>query len=189
MAKRQSFSTGFRVSILAVRHEITISEGLLFKQDHVAILTSVRWNILHMFCGAHRDAELPSNTLVTVCSGQGLTAKLRIGHLQELHYLCITCPATSSEHWSLIQCLLYPNNWSFMIRTCLHSTSFNWDAYLVTGEHYSGYLEPDRLPSFQASSVVQATKQHFVNMAYLIPSLRTVDVIYIRGIQSIWREL
>ena len=28
-------------------------------------------------------------------------------------------------------------------------------------DHYSDYHGPDRLPSFQASSVVQATKQHF----------------------------
>ena len=63
---------------------ITIHEGLLSKQDHVVIPSSVRSNILHMLHAAHRGSNLPSNTLVTVCSGQGLTAKLRTSAITSL---------------------------------------------------------------------------------------------------------
>lgn len=64
-------------------------------------------------------SSLPSDTLVPVCSGQGLTAKLKTSARSVL--LVHNMPSNILEnHLSLTQCLHYSGNWS--LRTCLHST-------------------------------------------------------------------
>ena len=107
-----------------------------------------------MLSAAHRGAELLSDTLVTVCSGQSLTAKLRTSTRIALpvHNMPSSILGTLTPH---------PVPTVSWLQVFQDLFTLNGDAYLVTVDHYSNYHEPDRLPSFQAWSVVQATKQHF----------------------------
>ena len=107
---------------------------------------------------AHRGADLPSKTLLTLCSGPGLTAKLRTSAITAL------LVRTAQQHQRNTQAL--PSAYSTLATRFKDLFALIECAYLVTVDHYSPYYELDRLPSFQASSVVQATKQHFGHPHY-----------------------
>ena len=139
----------------SVRHELTIHEGLLFKQDRVVIPSSLRSSILHKLHAAHRGAEFTLRHARTCVFWPGLNSQI-----EDMCKNCTICAQHAQQHpreplkpypvptlpWQLVSQDL------FAVNGC---------AYLVTVDHYSDYYELDRLPSIQAWSVIQAAKQHF----------------------------
>ena len=137
------------------RHELTLHDGLLFKQGRVIIPSSARPTILHKLHAAHRDPEFTirharscvfwpgiNNQVADLCKTCAICAKFRQQHPREplQPYPVPTLP------WHLVSQDLF---------------ELNGVAYLVTVDHFSDFYEIDRLPSLQSSAVVQATKQHF----------------------------
>ena len=130
-------------------------EGVLFKQDRVIISYSLRSNVLHKLHAAHRGTEFTLRHARTCVFWPGLNSQI-----EDICKNCTTCAQHAQQHhrepfkpypvstlpWQLVSQDLF---------------GLNGCAYLVTMDHYSDYYELDRLPSIQASSVTQATKQHF----------------------------
>lgn len=139
----------------SVRHELTIHDGLLFKQDRVVIPSSLRSNILRKLHTAHRGTEFTLRHARSCVFWPGINSQI-----EDICKNCTTCAQHARQHpreplkpypvptlpWQLVSQDLF---------------ALNGSAYLVTVDHYSDFYELDRLPSIQSSSVIQATKQHF----------------------------
>ena len=139
----------------SVRHEITVHDGLLFKQNRVIIPSSLRDSLLHKLHAAHRGPEFTlrharsclfwpglNSQITDMCQSCGICAQHARQHPQEplQPYPVPTLP------WQLVSQDLF---------------ELNGQAYLVTVDHYSDFYEIDQLPNIQSSAVIQATKQHF----------------------------
>ena len=139
----------------SVRHELTIHDGLLFKQDRVVIPSSLRSNILRKLHTAHRGTEFTLRHARSCVFWPGINSQI-----EDMCKNCTTCVQHVRQHpreplkpypvptlpWQLVSQDLF---------------ALNGSAYLITVDHYSDFSELDRLPSIQSSSVIQATKQHF----------------------------
>ncbi|KAK2556262.1 Transposon Tf2-6 polyprotein [Acropora cervicornis] len=139
----------------SVRHELTIHDGLLFKQDRVVIPSSLRSNILRKLRTAHRGTEFTLRHARSCVFWPGINSQI-----EDICKNCTTCAQHARQHpreplkpypvptlpWQLVSQDLF---------------ALNGSAYLITVDHYSDFYELDRLPSIQSSSVIQATKQHF----------------------------
>ena len=139
----------------SVRHELTIHDGLLFKQDRVVIPSSLRSNILRKLHTAHRGSEFTLRHARSCVFWPGINSQI-----EDICKNCTTCAQHARQHpreplkpypvptlpWQLVSQDLF---------------ALNGSAYLITVNHYSDFYELDRLPSIQSSSVIQATKQHF----------------------------
>ena len=139
----------------SVRHELTIHDGLLFKQDRVVIPSSLRSNILRKLYTAHRGTEFTLRHARSCVFWPGINSQI-----EDICKNCTTCAQHARQHpreplkpypvptlpWQLVSQDLF---------------TLNGSAYLITVDHYSDFYELDRLPSIQSSLVIQATKQHF----------------------------
>ena len=139
----------------SVRHELTTHEGRLYKQDRVVIPSSLRPSILYKLHAAHRGTEVTLRHARSCVFWPGLNSQIT-----DMCTNCTTCAQHAQQHpreplkpypvptlpWQLVSQDLF---------------ALNGSAYLVTVDHYSDYYELHRLPSIQASAVIQATKQHF----------------------------
>ena len=59
----------------SIRHELTVHDGLLFKQDRIIIPSSLREHLLRKLHAAHGALRSLSAMHEIVCSGLALTAK------------------------------------------------------------------------------------------------------------------
>ena len=138
-----------------VRHELTVNEGLLFKQDRVVIPTSLHPNILYKLHAAHRGAEFTLRHARNCVFWPGLNSQIT-----DMCKNCATCAQHAHQHpREPLQPYPVPTlPWQLVSQDLFE---INGLAYLVTVDHYSDYYELDRLPNIQSSAVIQATKQHF----------------------------
>ena len=139
----------------SVRHDLTIHNGLLFKQGRVVIPSSLQSNILCKLHTAHRGTEFTLRHARSCVFWPGINSQI-----EDICKNCTTCAQYARQHpreplkpypvptlpWQLVSQDLF---------------ALNGSAYLITVDHYSDFYELDRLPSIQSSSVIQATKQHF----------------------------
>ncbi|XP_044181741.1 uncharacterized protein K02A2.6-like [Acropora millepora] len=139
----------------SVRHELTIHDGLLFKQDRVVIPSSLRSNIIRKLHTAHRGTEFTLRNARSCVFWPGINSQI-----EDICKNCNTCAQHARQHpreplnpypvptlpWQLVSQDLF---------------ALNGSAYLITVDHHSDFYKLDRLPSIQSSSVIQTTKQHF----------------------------
>ena len=141
----------------SVRHELTIHDGLLFKQDRVVIPSSLRSNFLFKLQTAHRGREFTLRHARSCVFWPGINSQI-----EDICKNCTTCAcaqhARQHPREPLKPYLVPTLPWELVSQDLF---AFNWSAYLITVDHYSDFYELDRLPSIQSSSVIQATKQHF----------------------------
>ena len=76
-----------------VRHELTVNEGLLFKQDRVVIPTSLRPNILYKLHAAHRGAEFTLRHARNCVFWPGLNSQIT-----DMCKNCATCAQHAHQH-------------------------------------------------------------------------------------------
>ena len=77
----------------SVRHELTIHEGVLFKQDRVIIPYSLRLNILHKLHAAHRGTEFTLLNARTCVFSLGLNSRI-----EDICKNCTTCAQHAQQH-------------------------------------------------------------------------------------------
>ena len=139
----------------SIRHELTVHDGLLFKQDRVVIPSSLRESLLRKLHAAHRGSEFTLRHARNCVFWPGLNHQIT-----DICQSCTTCAQHARQHpREPLQPYPVPTlPWQLVSQDLFELKGV---AYLITVDHYSDFYEIDRLPTIQSSAVIQATKQHF----------------------------
>ena len=139
----------------SVRQDLTVYDGLVFKQDRVVIPTPLRQIILHKLHVAHRGPEFTLRHARNCVFWPGINSQIK-----DMCQSCVTCAQHAHQHpREPLQPYPAPTlPWQLVSQDLFELKGL---AYLVTVDHYSDFYELDQLPTIQSSSVIQATKQHF----------------------------
>ena len=137
------------------RHELTLHDGLLFKQGRVIVPSSAHPTILHKLHAAHCGPEFTIRHARSCVFWPGINSQVT-----DLCKTCVICAQYRQQHpREPLQPYPVPTlPWHLVSQDLFE---LNGAAYLVTVDHFSDFYEIDCLPSIQSSALVQATKQHF----------------------------
>ena len=139
----------------SVRHELTVHDGLLFKQDGVIVPSSLRESLLRKLHAVHRGSEFTLRHARNCVFWPGLNSQIT-----DMCQSCTTCAQhTRQQPREPLQSYPVPTlPWQLVSQDLFELKDV---AYLITVDHYSDFCEIDRLPTIQSSAVIQATKHHF----------------------------
>ena len=137
------------------RDELTVYDGIVFKGERVVIPKAMQSEILHLIHYSHQGLVKSKQLARDIVFWKGMNMQI-----EDLISKCTTCQTyRNNQQKEPMMATDLPNlPWEFA-----SSDLFVFDDvhYIVTTDHYSGYIEVEELPDQTAFSVIKALKQVF----------------------------
>lgn len=137
------------------KEEMTVQDGLIYKGSQVVVPTAMRKTMLQKIHGAHLGAEPNYRMCRDVLFWPGMKAEII-----DTCSTCGKCAQFNSENQKepMMSHPIPTYPWQYVSQDIFE---FEAEAYLVTVDHYSDFIEVDKLPNTLASTIVEKTEPHF----------------------------